>query len=150
MGKLPDLSPRKKQAVRTLLSTGLSHRSVVEVVKRDYKFEISKSSVTRIAKEPNLVEVGNRVGKCGRRKKLSNRDVRYLRRLAKENRKLPSPKLADMFRNVTGSFVSHSCVLYNRRFATSFRLIVQLAFFNKIMPAAIRRNWCKIGFDSSK
>jgi transposase len=112
MGKKADLSLQKKQAIRTLLLTGLSYRSVVEATKRQYNFDVSKSSVERIAKEPNLVGSGNRTGKCGRRKKLSKRDVRHLRRLAKENRKLPSRKLADLFRHVTGHNVSHSCVLY--------------------------------------
>ena len=75
MGKKADLSLQKKQAIRTLLLTGLSYRSVVEATKRQYNFDVSKSSVEKIAKEPNLVGSGNRTGKCGRRKKLSKRDV---------------------------------------------------------------------------
>lgn len=84
----------------------------MDIVKRKYKWEVSKTSVTRIAKELICVNPVNRIGKCGRRKKLSKRDVRQLHRLAEENRKLPSRRLVDLFRSVTGLQVSHVCVLY--------------------------------------
>jgi hypothetical protein len=51
------------------------------------------------------------LGKCGRKRILTKRDTRRLRRLARANRKLPSRKLATLYNRETGINVSRNLVI---------------------------------------
>jgi hypothetical protein len=111
MGKVKDLTPRKKQIIKTLLGESYTYRQVVDKCSSVYGFKASLCSISRISKEPLLVANSSRMGKCGRKRKLTKRDVRTLRRLARQNRRLPSRRLANLFREVTGISVCHDVVL---------------------------------------
>ncbi len=111
MGRKCDLTPRKKQVIRTLLNENVKYRDVLAKCKKDYGFDVSLGSIAKLARSPSIVSAASRAGKCGRRRKLTKRDIRHLRALAKQNRRLPSRKLAILFQNVVGKEISRNIVL---------------------------------------
>lgn len=90
MGKLNDLSPRKRALIKFHLEeTTFSQKEIAK------KLEISPALVCRVKK--SLAAGGDlgvsRAGRCGRKKKLSPRDERKLVKMAKDNRRATSRDL---------------------------------------------------------
>lgn len=111
MGKKKDLTPRKKQITKTLLHENYTYREVAAKCELEYGFAASLCSISRISKEPLFAGQSNRVGKCGKHRLLNRRYVRDLRRLARQNRRLPSRRLALLFSEQTGITVSRNIVI---------------------------------------
>lgn len=90
MGKKSDLSPRKVALIKVLLDQ--KQQSQREIAKR---LQISQKSVNRVSQ---AVKNGHgyspaRVGKCGRKTKLSPRTQRKLVQMARKNRRATSQDL---------------------------------------------------------
>ena len=82
MGKLKDISPKKKGQIQALLmETGYSHRKIAKTL------DVSRSTVDRIAlimnsKEQNPMSSPKRVGKCCRKRITTPRTDRIIQKLA--------------------------------------------------------------------
>lgn len=106
MGKSSDLSPRKTTSVKLLLEEKCYSQR--EIAKR---LSISQKSVSRIklACDQNLSYESRRVGKCGRKAKMSERLVRKLKNIVKTNRRHITKQLTDQI-NDYGANVSPKSV----------------------------------------
>lgn len=89
MGKLKDISPKKKGQIQALLlETTYSHRKIAKTLK------VSRSTVDRLALivnrgEQNPTFSPKRVGKCGRTRITTPRTDRIIQKKLLTNRRLP-------------------------------------------------------------
>lgn len=92
MGKKSDLSPRKVSNIKLLLEEECYTQSQIAA-----RLNISQKSVSRIKNKLFNREVleGNRIGKCGRKKILSERIARKLKNLSLSNRRSTSKDLCN-------------------------------------------------------
>jgi len=107
MGKKKDLSPRKKALIEFHLNDILlSQRDIAR------KLNVSQKSVSRIhqsVREGSTPTV-KRVGRCGRKKKISPRTERQLVHSVVCNRRVTSSELANNLKDTAGVVVSSSTV----------------------------------------
>ena len=89
MGKLKDVSPKKKGQIQALLAeTTYSHRKITKTL------GVSRSTVDRVALivssgEKNPTFTPKRVGNCGRKRITSQRTDRIIQKKLLQNRRLP-------------------------------------------------------------
>lgn len=110
MRRKPEISPRRKQVIRTLLSRNLSHREVQSECKLVYKFHASIGYINKVSRGPILVSTQNKRRNSGRHKKLSERNRRQLCRFVRENEKLPTSMIAKLYAEFSGVRLSKETV----------------------------------------
>lgn len=110
MGRNADISIRRKQLVKTLLLSGKSYRQVQKECEQNYGVAMSLGTVHNIASEPAVVSKSGNRSNSGRKRKLTDADVRVLKREAKKNRIMTCQNLADASETLVGRKVSKETV----------------------------------------
>lgn len=106
MPRGPDLSPRQKSEIKTLLlHTSNSQRKIAEIV------GVSKSTVNKVhlSLQKNVTLSPKRKGHCGRKRKTTPRSDRKIRDICVQNRKKSVAILTQMVQE-TGIAVSQRTV----------------------------------------
>ena len=139
MGKLADLSPRKKALIECLLKE--KHYSQREIA---YKLEVSHKSVSciNISIKSGDILTSKQEGNCGRKPKMSPQMERILVKMAKSNRRATSKDMSDNLK-AYGVEVSQSVVW--RRLCAAGLLAHRPRQKAKITPAMAKKRliWAK-------
>lgn len=146
MGKISDITPRKLAKIAALLQeTSHPQRRIAEIL------NVSQATVKRINMKlkTGLELEAERKGRCGRKRITSARDDRKIKKVIKENRKMPAKKLKTVLEQ-QGIKVSLN-TLRRRSYEQGFKCRRPLKK-PKLTPAMIKKRltWAKNHADFSQ
>ena len=104
IGKKPDTSPKKQGMILVLKEEGISNRQIA------LRLSLHHKTVATILNKHRETGKCSFRSNCGRKKKLTDRNVRTLKRMAKSNRTIASRKLATKFSQAININVSVNTV----------------------------------------